>query len=165
MATGLGDEALSSEDREIDNHDFFFPQWADLAAFAGIQADDLNEETVNVRSDFIRLLMHRLLEALPFSEKAYLNANPDIAQAVESGQVSSGFEHYMVTGYFEGRHAGDFAVNPTWYLGNNSDVREAALRGEVSDAARHFQSTGFHEGRTGTEQQLRMRMSWSNLLD
>ncbi|MEM7741335.1 MAG: hypothetical protein AAF225_11100 [Pseudomonadota bacterium] len=159
------DEILPDAEDGPDTHDYFFPEWADLAKFAGIQAEDIGKETVNVRSEFIRLLIQQLLDTLPFSEKAYIKANPDIAQAIKTGQVASGSQHYAMTGYFEGRYAGNFAVNPTWYLGNNSDIREAALRGDISDATRHFQSTGYHEGRTGTEEQLRMRKSWSVLLD
>lgn len=39
----------------------------------------------------------------PFDEKAYLLANPDVAQAVANGSVPSGTHHYEVAGKFEGR--------------------------------------------------------------
>ncbi|KAA0593792.1 hypothetical protein J2848_005859 [Azospirillum lipoferum] len=39
-------------------------------------------------------------------ERAYLAANPDVAAAVRSGQVSSGYAHYVQQGRAEGRRGG-----------------------------------------------------------
>jgi hypothetical protein len=38
-----------------------------------------------------------------FNEAAYLAANPDVQQSIQSGQVSSGWEHYIQSGRYEGR--------------------------------------------------------------
>lgn len=38
-----------------------------------------------------------------FDEHGYLAANPDVARAVEEGQFASGFHHFSVFGYDEGR--------------------------------------------------------------
>jgi hypothetical protein len=39
----------------------------------------------------------------PFNEVAYLSANPDVAEAVKTGQFASGRQHYDLYGRFEGR--------------------------------------------------------------
>lgn len=39
-------------------------------------------------------------------ERAYLSANPDVAAAVRSGQLSSGYAHYVQQGRAEGRRGG-----------------------------------------------------------
>lgn len=39
-----------------------------------------------------------------FDERAYLMANPDVAQAVRDGSVSSGWQHFVTYGYREGRN-------------------------------------------------------------
>ncbi|WP_042695574.1 hypothetical protein [Azospirillum sp. B506] len=39
-------------------------------------------------------------------ERAYLAANPDVAAAVRSGQISSGYAHYVQQGRAEGRRGG-----------------------------------------------------------
>ena len=38
-----------------------------------------------------------------FDEEAYLQQNPDVAEAVVSGAFPSGFVHYFQLGYREGR--------------------------------------------------------------
>lgn len=38
-----------------------------------------------------------------FDEAAYLRLNPDVRQAVESGQIESGYSHYLLRGRAEGR--------------------------------------------------------------
>lgn len=40
---------------------------------------------------------------LRFDENYYLNQNPDVRDAVEAGLFSSGFEHYIQVGQFQGR--------------------------------------------------------------
>jgi hypothetical protein len=40
---------------------------------------------------------------IPFDEKWYLETYPDIAAAVESGEIPSAERHFRDIGYFEGR--------------------------------------------------------------
>lgn len=48
---------------------------------------------------------HRFIEVAPFwfDESSYLDANPDVAAAVTSGALSSGGEHWIRHGQYEGR--------------------------------------------------------------
>jgi hypothetical protein len=43
------------------------------------------------------------LRLLPFDADAYLEANPDVAEAIATGVITSAHEHYVEHGYFEGR--------------------------------------------------------------
>jgi len=45
-----------------------------------------------------------------FDENTYLERNPDVRRAVESGQFKSGFDHFMKFGRFEGR--GGVRIDP-----------------------------------------------------
>jgi hypothetical protein len=41
-----------------------------------------------------------------WQERAYLAANPDVADAVRNGLFESGYEHYRMAGLREGRNGG-----------------------------------------------------------
>lgn len=41
-----------------------------------------------------------------WQERAYLTANPDVADAVRNGLFESGYEHYRMAGQREGRSGG-----------------------------------------------------------
>lgn len=44
-----------------------------------------------------------MVKNMGFHEHAYLSANPDVADAVDSGRISSGLQHYLLHGRSEGR--------------------------------------------------------------
>lgn len=46
-----------------------------------------------------------MLREAPFDEAEYLRANPDVAEYIAQGRVSSGAEHYAILGRAEGRSA------------------------------------------------------------
>ena len=52
-------------------------------------------------------------------------------QAVEKGEVGSGFLHYLRYGYFEGRMGALPAVDEEWYLTTYPDVAQAVRAGRV----------------------------------
>lgn len=70
-----------------------------------------------------------------WDEEAYLRANPDVAEAVRTGQLSSGFEHYQRWGRAEGRQApGGFLEAPAPNIGYGAESRqrvEEALFGRL----------------------------------
>ncbi|WP_428522075.1 hypothetical protein [Roseibium sp.] len=55
-----------------------------------------------------------------FDEAAYLAANPDIADAVANGTLSSGFEHWLLFGFDEGRSGAQNAAGNPIDQPNNS---------------------------------------------
>jgi len=60
-----------------------------------------------------------------FDEKIYLAANPDIANALSRGEISSGLEHYEKHGIHESR-----IVNLDQLLFQTTLIRQALLKGE-----------------------------------
>jgi len=63
-----------------------------------------------------------------FSEKAYLRAHPDVADAVANGALPSGWEHYQLFGQAEGRDPG-----PAGYCAGLAEVDAVAF--DSADAA------------------------------
>lgn len=97
-------------------------------------------------------LMRRLLSAAikqkgEFDERFYLETYSDIASAVRSKRIASGFEHYIATGYFENRLPKRLIVDEDYYIKENPDVAEGIRRGTVKNAQEHFDNAGFAEGR------------------
>jgi serralysin len=67
--------------------------------------------------------------------------NPDVAAAVESGTLRSGYDHYLAYGKAEGRSLTPL-FDSAYYLAKNADVKAAGL-----DAWTHFMNYGWREGR------------------
>ncbi|MBD2123209.1 hypothetical protein H6F68_20170 [Trichocoleus sp. FACHB-262] len=82
-----------------------------------------------------------------YNEQAYLQRYPDVANAVQSGIFSSGFQHLVQFGLEEGRFAALF--NEQYYLQKYPDVANAVQTGIFSSGSQHFLQFGFTEGRSG----------------
>lgn len=84
-----------------------------------------------------------------YEEADYLNRYPDIAAAVASGALRSGFDHYLVFGAREGRVGKTLSLydEPT-YLSRNPDVAAAVASGAFFSGAQHFLTFGRNESRT-----------------
>ena len=96
---------------------------------------------------FFRLLDGALRRCSFYDEEFYLSTNDDVAQAVASGAINNGSEHYYITGYLEGRMPKRILVDEKFYLAGNPDVAAAMRRGDVTNAQQHFEMAGFKEGR------------------
>jgi hypothetical protein len=97
-----------------------------------------------------------------FDEGYYLSTNPDVAAAVNSGQISAR-EHFITFGYAEGRvpnaeerlpqvtlssHSVDeIGFDATYYLEQNPDVAAAVANGDFESARQHFDRFGQYENR------------------
>lgn len=90
-----------------------------------------------------------------FDEDGYLAANPDVAEAVRSGRLSSGWAHYKKFGQIEGRRqkTPEFEIatpenfDETLYLAANPDVAAALAGGAFPTARAHFDALGQVERR------------------
>jgi FkbM family methyltransferase len=94
-----------------------------------------------------------------FDGLAYLQAYPDVAEAVLAGRTSSALEHYRLHGYREGRrfslisqrkpNEGSIAdaFDGAAYLHAHFDVAGAIRAGTVSSALEHYVQSGRSEGR------------------
>ncbi|HEY9736769.1 MAG TPA: choice-of-anchor I family protein, partial [Trichocoleus sp.] len=84
-----------------------------------------------------------------FDETYYLGQNPDVFQAVSSGVLRSGYDHFAQFGQFEGRDPSLF-FDEDFYLANNPDVGAALGADVFSSGFQHFAQFGHLEGRSGS---------------
>ena len=89
---------------------------------------------------------------ITFDEVSYLAANSDIAAAVKSGSLSSGWQHYAVYGWGikEGRALAPSAYSAfdeAYYLQQSPDVAAAVRSGSLKSGWQHYALWGFREGR------------------
>ena len=80
-----------------------------------------------------------------FDEEFYLTQNPGVREAVEAGILSSGFEHFINFGQFEGRGPSPL-FETDFYLQTNTDVA-ALVQSNETTAVGHFLNVGQFEGR------------------
>jgi hypothetical protein len=97
----------------------------------------------------LRWLVSAIIEQQPVDESWYQETNPDVAGAIMAKDIASGREHFIRTGYFEGRLPGPLTCDESWYLRQNPDVATAVRKGEILDGKTHFSETGWREGRAG----------------
>jgi len=79
-----------------------------------------------------------------FDEQAYLEANPDVAAAVASGQEASGWQHFLRYGQFEGRRIAGF--DPEFYLAAYPLAAEDIAAGRAAHPLGHFLNIGHARG-------------------
>ncbi|MCX7900238.1 MAG: SAM-dependent methyltransferase, partial [Methylocystis sp.] len=90
-----------------------------------------------------------------YDEACYLAVNPDVAEAIASGRLSSGWTHFKKFGRIEGRRQkvpdDEIATSENFdearYLARNPDVRRAIEDGSVASARAHFDLVGRAQGR------------------
>lgn len=83
-----------------------------------------------------------------FNEHFYNNMYCDVDDAVNSGNIISGIEHFCLWGIEEGRRP-NLAYDQNYYLQNNPDVAEAVNQGLMT-GYHHFVNYGQYEGRQGS---------------
>src|SRR6185437_4131520 len=82
-----------------------------------------------------------------FSESWYLNRYPDIAAAVERGEIRNGYHHFLTAGVAEHRSA-SATIDLRYYAGRD-EVRTALLHRDAPDAFTHYLTTGRAQGVPG----------------
>lgn len=116
---------------------------------------------VKVPTALLKFLLQAALAQSDFDEKGYLEANPDVAEAVRRGRVRNGRLHYLAGGYFESRQGGHPAVDEAWYLKTYPDVAKAVRAKKVDSGAAHFQAAGAREFRAPSADYVRDAMNWA----
>lgn len=89
------------------------------------------------------------LEGPAVDDTFYLADNPDVAEAVESGVLSSASAHFQAFGNAEGRSP-NALFDTEVYLANNPDVAAAVDDGQLT-AWDHFDTYGWREGRNPSD--------------
>jgi hypothetical protein len=124
----------------------YVPPLGAILSNLGIDLQEFaHAENVRVPTSLLRFLLQLALVNSDFSEDTYLAENPDVADAVRTGQIENPRLHYLGNGYFEGRTGGGPPLDEEWYLRTYPDVADAVANGRVASAAEHFQSVGARE--------------------
>jgi len=145
----------------------FVPKYRILMDFFATSAIDSKmrpTELLSVPRPVLDLMFRLLLEKAEFDPADYLRRNPDVAQAMSSGKVSSAKQHFVTKGYFEGRVGGYPMVDADWYLTANSDVASEVRRGRIRSAADHYFNAGADEWRSPSRQLTESVNEWRKLI-
>ncbi len=119
-----------------------------LLAAMRIQRERLERKSkVAIDARLLRALIQAAVEQQPFSDAFYRATYPDIAAAHKAGSVADLHEHYITTGFFEGRVGAPPQLDEAFYVTTYPDVARALEAGSVTSAAEHYVRSGVAEGR------------------
>lgn len=136
-----------------------------LATAMHIPRERLNARgKIAIDAPLLRMMLQTLASLMPFSEAFYRSAYPDIAEAAATGRLTDLHQHFVETGYFEGRLGAMPDLDEKFYLANNPDVAVAIQRGDVASAGAHYVRAGAAEGRAPSAELLPQVEAWMRLL-
>jgi hypothetical protein len=121
-------------------------------------------DEVTVSRKFLEFLLRGLLEQAEFDQEQYLKCNPDVAEAVKTKEMKNAHEHFIRTGYFEGR-TGAIPVLENWYLARNPDVARAKRAGLIQSGEMQYRNAGAIEWRQPHPRFASDVDAWKGLLD
>jgi hypothetical protein len=121
-----------------------------------IDAADLGNETVTVRASGLRDLLVELARQQPFDPEFYADCYPDIEAARLAGIVSDLREHFVNSGFLEGRLPSEPPFDPVWYASYYPDLATVIPASDAKALRNHYMTTGIIEGRAGTAASLAM---------
>jgi hypothetical protein len=107
----------------------------------------LNDGSIELTQDQLFELIRGLLTSIVVDEEWYQVKYPDVAEAVKAGLVRSAKEHFIRSGYFEGRRPGKVLVDDEFYVATYPDAAEGIEFGDFVSAQEHFERHGWTEGR------------------
>jgi hypothetical protein len=142
----------------------FVPAYGLILKHAGVdlQAGNGTDE-VTVSRQLLEFLLRCVLDHMEFDEQQYQKCNPDVAAAIKQKKMHSGREHFIKTGYFEGR-SGGVRVDEAWYLARNPDVAAAKKAGKFESGAAQYRLSGASEWRTPNPQSEDAIRMWKDTL-
>jgi len=135
-----------------------------------LQALRINRDRLNSRSKvaidakLLKTLLQAIAARAPFSEAFYKQTYPDVASAHAAGQIPDLHQHYVESGYFEGRFGAAPPVDEAFYTSNYKDVGQAVLSGDVASGVEHYLRSGAAEGRLPNAESRAEMESWMSVL-
>jgi hypothetical protein len=118
---------------------------------------------IPVPGKLLKLLLKMALTQGDFNAQSYLERNPDVRNAVQTGQVADALDHYIGYGYFEDRRGATW-VDPQYYTLKYPDVAAAIARGSVASAEEHYYSAGCREARFPNREAEADVVFWNKVL-
>lgn len=135
-----------------------------------LQALRINRERLNSKSKIavdaklLKAVLQAVVARAPFSEEFYKTTYPDIAGAHAAGTIPDLHQHFVESGYFEGRFGAPPAVDEAFYTSFYKDVGQAVLRGDVESGLEHYLRSGSAEGRLPSEESRPEIDAWMSVL-
>lgn len=143
----------------------YVPPYDAVLRSIGTSRDALQGATeITIPMSLFRFLMQLAVANGDFNEAGYLQANPDVAEAVRSGAIESARLHYIGYGYFEGRPGATPDVDERWYLHSYPDVGAAVRAGRISSGREHFWIAGAGEWRSPSPRYENDAAQWKRAL-
>lgn len=102
---------------------------------------------VNNSYEEILEIISLILRGVEVDENWYLTQYPHLAEALKTKDIKSARNHFVHSGYFEGRLPCAPDLDEEWYLAQYPDVAEGIARGEIQSARQHYLEHGYAEGR------------------
>jgi hypothetical protein len=107
----------------------------------------LKSDKIELTRDQLLQLIRKLLALVQVDEEWYRKTYPDVERSVVAGATPSAKDHFVSSGYFEGRRPGKVVVDETFYINKYPDVAEGIEFEEIDSAQEHFDAHGYLEGR------------------
>ena len=143
----------------------FLPHIELLLQSLRITRERLNSRSkVAIDTRLLRALLQTLAQHLPFDADFYLANNPDIAEAHERGVITDLHQHFVDSGFLEGRFGAAPPVDEPFYESRYKDIGAAIRRGDVSSGAEHYMRSGAAEGRVPSEAMRPAVERWAAVL-
>jgi hypothetical protein len=120
-------------------------------------------ETVTLPRRVFEMLLAAAHDA-HFDPAWYRSVYPDVAEAVDRGQIGSEIMHFAEGGYREGRLPCALETDEDWYVQYNADVEAAIAGGTVASAHAHYNQVGYFEGRAPDRESEIVRARWMEAL-
>lgn len=117
-----------------------------------VNRDRLNSKSkIAIDAKLLKTLIQTMVANAPFSEEFYRQNYPDLAAANQSGQIPDLQQHFIETGFFEGRFGAPPPLDEAYYTSTYKDVGQAVLKGDVASGMEHYLRSGAAEGRVPNE--------------
>ena len=140
----------------------FLPSYMQLGKGIAMSEDG---RTVSMSRELFDLFIGTAALACAFDPVWYRVEYPDIGAEVANGAITDELEHFLESGYEEGRTPAYFDVDEEWYLTRFPDVADAIASGVVEDADEHYNEVGYGEGRAPSPEMLATVERWIEAID
>jgi hypothetical protein len=142
----------------------YFPSFAQLSSMLRVRSEVFEtKRKIAIGADVLKELITRALISVDFDPEWYLATYPDVKEAYEKGRIQDLKEHFISSGYFEGRQPQAVKLDEKWYLKNYPDIREAIGAGRVRSAEEHYTQNGQIEWRSPNPDIESSVVRWSRL--
>jgi predicted O-methyltransferase YrrM len=124
-----------------------------------------NGDTVTMSKEIFQLLVSGLAQAAGFDAKWYRWEYPEVASAINRGEVAGELAHFVQVGYELGQFHAPMVVDDNWYETNYPDVGQSIADGQVDNAQQHYRGFGYFEGRAMDAESEIEAQRWNAAID